>query len=66
MAQYTFSFLRSEYDRIPIQLKKELDAILETSEADEATKKLVGDVCKAMERAVYDLSRYGQDQLRIW
>ena len=65
MAQYTFSYLRSEYDRIPIQLKKDLDAILADSKADEETKKLVAAVCAAVETAVYDLSHYAQDQLTV-
>ena len=66
MAQYTFSFLRSEYDRIPYQLKKELDALLESSKADEETKKLVAAVCASVEKAVADMSKYAQDQLKVW
>ncbi len=66
MARYTFSYLRSEYDRIPIQLKKDLDAILADSKADEETKKLVAAVCAAVENAVYDLSHYAQDQLVVY
>ncbi len=65
MAQYTFSYVRSEYDRIPIQLKKTLDSILSDSKADEETKKLVAAVCDAVESAVYDLSVYAQDQLVV-
>lgn len=66
MAQYTYSFLRSEYDRIPIQLKKEIDTLVENSNADDETKKLVDAICKSVEKAVVDLSKYAQDQLRIW
>lgn len=66
MAQYTFSFLRSEYERIPIQLKKELDALVEKSKTDDETKKLVDAICKSIEKAVGDLSTYAQDQLKIW
>jgi len=66
MAQYTFSFLRSEYERIPIQLRKELSAHLENSKADEETKALVAAVCASVEKAVADLSKYAQDQLKIW
>lgn len=66
MAQYTFSFLRSEYDRIPYQLKKDLDEALNTSKADEETKALVAAVCAAVQKAVEDISKYSQDQLRIW
>lgn len=66
MAQYTFSFLRSEYDRIPIQLKRDLDLALNNSMADEETQKLIASVCAAVEKAVSDLSRYAQDQLKIW
>ncbi|MCD8098355.1 MAG: hypothetical protein LUE31_10120 [Lachnospiraceae bacterium] len=65
MAQYTFSYIRSEYDRIPIQLKQSLDAALAGSQADEETKKLVAAVCTAVENAVYDLSLYAQDQLIV-
>ena len=65
MAQYTFSFLRSEYDRIPIQLHKELTAILDGSKADEEAKALVTAVCASVEKAVADLSRYAQDQLKV-
>lgn len=65
MSQYTFSFLRSEYDRIPFQLKKELGVLVENSNADAETKQLIDAVCKAVEKAVADLSKYAQDQLRI-
>ena len=41
MAQYTYSFLYSEFQRIAIQLRQNLSSIVESSEADEATKKLV-------------------------
>lgn len=66
MAQYTFSFLRSEYDRIPLQLKKELTDLVGQSKADEETKQLIAAVCKSVEKAVGELSRYAQDQLKIW
>ncbi len=65
MAQYTFSYVRSEYDRIPWQLKKTLDQILADSKADEETKKLVSDVCLAVEEAVASLALYAQDQLIV-
>ena len=65
MAQFTFSYCRSEYDRIPYQLKKKLDGILADSKADEETKKLIGDVCAAVEEAVADLALYAQDQLTV-
>ena len=65
MAQYTFSFVRSEYDRIPIQLNKDLTAILADSKADEETKALVAAVCASVTKAVSDLSRYAQDQLKV-
>ena len=65
MAQYTFSFIRSEYDRIPIQLHKDLTAALDGSKADEETKALVAAVCAGVEKAVSDLSRYAQDQLKV-
>ncbi len=66
MAQYTYSFSRSEYERIPIQLKKQLDQLIAESNADEETKALVSAVCACMEKAIEDLSRYGKDQLRVW
>jgi len=66
MAQYTFSFVRSEYDRIPIQLKKQLDEALEKSSADPAVKDLVADVCAAVSKAVADICKYSQDQLKVW
>ena len=66
MAQYTYSFIRSEYDRIPIQLHKELSTLLDESNADAETKALVAAVCASVEKAVADLSKYAQDQLKIW
>ena len=66
MAQYTFSFLRSEYDRIPIQLKKELTTLLDDSKADDETKELIAAVCGSVCKAIADLSKYAQDQLKIW
>jgi hypothetical protein len=66
MSQYTFSFIRSEYDRIPYQLQKDLHAALDDSGADEKTKALVAAVCASVEKAVADLSKYAQDQLKIW
>jgi hypothetical protein len=66
MAQYTYSFLRSEYYRIPYQLKKELTDALECSNADEETKALLAAVCASVEKAVADLCKYTQDQLKIW
>lgn len=66
MAQYTFSFIRSEYERIPIQMKQRLDKILAESEADPEVKKLMADICLCVEDAVSELSKYAQDQLKIW
>ena len=65
MAQYTFSYVRSEYDRIPWQLKKTLDQILADSKAEKKKKKLVSDVCLAVEEAVANLALYAQDQLIV-
>ena len=65
MAQYTFSFLRSEYDRIPYTFKKEIEGILEKSNAGEETKKLVEDVCSTVNKAIADICKYAQDQLLI-
>ena len=61
----TFSFIRSEYDRIPHLLRKELNALIESSKADDETKKLVAGVCSSVEKAVSDLSKYAQDQLVV-
>lgn len=66
MAQYTYSFLYSEFERIAIQLRQNLDRILAQSEADEATKKLIGDVCGELECAVDDICAYSKDQLKLW
>jgi hypothetical protein len=65
MSQYTFSYINSEYDRIPLELKENLDSILAESDADERTKKLVAQICKAMNAAVGDLALYAQDQLKL-
>lgn len=65
MAQYTFSFVRSEYDRIPHAFRKEVAEILEKSNADEETKKLVEDVCSKMSKAIDDICKYAQDQLKV-
>jgi hypothetical protein len=65
MAQYTFSFVRSEYDRIPHAFKKEMEEIIEKSNADPATKKLVEDVCSKMSKAIEDICKYAQDQLKV-
>lgn len=66
MAQYTYSFLNSEFERIAIQLRQNLDRILSESEADEKTKKLVGDVCGEVENAMDFVCEYSRDQLKIW
>jgi len=63
MAQLTYSFCRHELVRIPAQLKKDLDAALATSAADEETKKLIEQVCAAVETAVTDLCYITSDQL---
>lgn len=63
MAQLTFSFCQHEYVRIPVQLKKDLDAALAASAADEETKKLVAAVCAGVEKAVGDICRVCSDQL---
>lgn len=66
MAQYTFSFARSEYDRIPLQLKAELEKALGESKADEETKALIAAVCASVQKSVADICRYSQDQLHVW
>jgi len=66
MAQYTFSFIKSEYDRIPIRLRQDLTALVEESKVDDNTKALISAVCESVEKAVADLSKYAQDQLKIW
>jgi hypothetical protein len=65
MSQYTFSYLNSEYERVPYQLKKTLDEALATSAADPAVKELIGQVCTAVEEAVSDLALYAKDQLHL-
>ena len=65
MSQFTYSYCRHEYDRIPYQLKKDLDAALADSKADEETKKLIESVCKAVQAAVSDMCRIATDQLTI-
>ena len=65
MSQYTFSFINSEYERIPYQLKKDLDTILTDSSADPKTKELVAQVCDAVEKAIYEIAHYAQDQLHL-
>jgi hypothetical protein len=65
MSQYTFSYLNSEYERIPYQLKKTLDAALEQSTADPAVKELIEQVVAAVAEAVADLSGYAKDQLHL-
>jgi hypothetical protein len=65
MAQYTFSFLRSEYDRIPHVFKKDIEEILEKSNTDQETKKLMEDLCSTVSKAIADICKYAQDQLQI-
>ena len=66
MAQYTYSFLYSEFERIAIQLRQNLGRIIEQSDADEATKRLVAAVCGEFENAVDDICAYSKDQLKLW
>lgn len=66
MAQYTYSFLYSEFERIAIQLRQNLGRIIEQSDADEAAKKLVAAVCGEVENAVDDICAYSKDQLKLW
>ncbi|MDR2771731.1 MAG: hypothetical protein LBB57_06810 [Clostridiales Family XIII bacterium] len=67
MAQYTFSFINSEYERIPAELRERLDAILAEAEAetDPAVAKLLGRVCDCVTQAVADIAKYSKDQLRL-
>ena len=65
MSQYTFSFVRSEYDRIPFVFKKEIEEILKKTNADQETKKLMEDVCLKMSKAIEDICKYAQDQLVV-
>ena len=65
MSQYTFSFTNSEYERIPLQLRETLDAIIDESDADEKTVALVDKVCEAFEIAIADLAKYAKDQLHL-
>jgi hypothetical protein len=63
MSQYTYSFLRSEYTRIPLELKEDLDVVISESNVDPEIKKLIEKVCEKVGNAVADLAKYGQDQL---
>ena len=65
MAQYTFSYCRSEYDRIPYQLKVKLNKALAEANVDEETKKVLAVICASVEEAVEDLALYAQDQLQV-
>ncbi|MDR2088047.1 MAG: hypothetical protein LBP73_01695 [Clostridiales Family XIII bacterium] len=65
MSQYTFSFINSEYERIPAELREELDALLAGAETDPAVTKLLGQICDCVTRAVADIAKYGKDQLRL-
>jgi hypothetical protein len=65
MAQYTFSFVRSEYDRIPYAFRRDMEEILKKSNADGETKKLMEEVCSRMSKAIDDICKYAQDQLQI-
>jgi hypothetical protein len=63
MSQYTYSFLRSEYTRIPLELKEDLDTIFSESKVDPEIKELLEKVLAKVENAINDLAKYGQDQL---
>jgi hypothetical protein len=63
MSQYTYSFLRSEYTRIPLELTEGLDVVISESNVDPGIKELIEKVCEKVESAVADLAKYGQDQL---
>jgi hypothetical protein len=63
MSQYTYSFLRSEYTRIPLELKEDLDTIISESKVDPDIKELFEKVLAKVENAINDLAKYGQDQL---
>jgi sulfite reductase beta subunit-like hemoprotein len=66
MAQYTFSFINSEYERIPADLRKQFDDILADAEIDPAVTRLIGCVCDCTVKAVADLAKYSKDQLHMW
>lgn len=65
MAKFTFSFLRSEYERIPQTFKKELSEITEKSGASPETKALVEEVGVSLQKAIEDICRYVKDQLEM-
>jgi hypothetical protein len=65
MAQYTFSFINSEYERIPADLRERLDGALAGAEIDPAVTALLGQICDHVAQAVADLAKYGKDQLRL-
>lgn len=66
MAQYTYSFLYSEYERIAIELRRDLACLLDGTAADENTKKLVAAVCERICEATDCICEYSKDQLKIW
>ena len=66
MAQYTYSYVYTEFERIAIQLRQNLNKIIADSAADEETKKLVAAVCAEVENAVDDICEYSKDQLKLW
>ena len=65
MSQYTFSFVNSEYERIPLELKENLDSIIGDADVDPKTKEFVAQICNCVEKAVADLAKYSKDQLHL-
>lgn len=55
VGKYTFSYLRSEYDRIPYAFKKDVAGILEKSNATPEARVLVEEVCAKMSKTYLSL-----------
>jgi hypothetical protein len=65
MSQYTFSYLNSEYERSPVQLRQKIDSIVSESSADPAAKALAAEIGEAFCEAISDIARYCKDQLKL-
>lgn len=65
MGQLTFSYLRSEYERIPCAFKNEVSGIIEKSNADAETKALIEQICAKMSKAIEEICQYAKDQLQV-
>jgi hypothetical protein len=65
MAQYTFSYKNSEYDRIPLELSEKSAAIISASGAPSAVKDTLRELMAAVQESVSDLAAYARDGLKL-